>query len=76
MRAVSVQHPIRDGEDFSTRFSNGHLVNVRTNSYPLWLLVFMVPALVVGVVNDSVVAASLTAVVLAGLAYLYFNYPF
>ncbi|WP_164471633.1 hypothetical protein [Halosimplex salinum] len=51
-------------------------MNVRTNSYPLWLLVFMVPALVVGVVNDSVVAASLTAVVLAGLAYLYFNYPF
>ncbi|WP_459193095.1 hypothetical protein [Halosimplex sp. J119] len=51
-------------------------MNVRTDSYPLWLLVFLVPAIVVGAVNDSVVAASLTAVVLAALAYLYFNYPF
>ncbi|WP_436929891.1 hypothetical protein [Halosimplex halobium] len=49
---------------------------VPTDSYALWLVVFFVPALVVGALTDAVVEASVAAVVLAGVGYLYFEYPF
>ncbi|QLH76363.1 hypothetical protein HZS55_03165 [Halosimplex rubrum] len=49
---------------------------VTTDSYALWLVAFLVPALVVGALTDAVVEASVAACVLAGVGYLYFNYPF
>jgi hypothetical protein len=47
-----------------------------TDSYALWALAFGVPAVAVGALNDAVAAGGLAAVVLAAVAYLYFNYPF
>jgi hypothetical protein len=53
-----------------------NLRDVPTDSYALWLVAFLVPALVVGALTDAVLGASFTAVVLAAVGYLYFNYPF
>jgi hypothetical protein len=53
-----------------------NLREVPTDSYALWLAAVLVPALVVGALTDAVLEASVAAVVLAGVGYLYFNYPF
>jgi|GEM_PF-6130046 len=52
------------------------LREVPTDSYALWLVAFLLPALVVGALTDAVVEASVAAVVLAAVGYLYVNYPF
>jgi hypothetical protein len=51
-------------------------MDLPTESFALWAVLLVTPAVAVGALNDTVVAGALTGVVLAAVAYLYFNYPF